>query len=196
MRRLSLLFFVLCLAPSVHAALFISVNGVVEPPFAEILLEPGETAILGIHGDGLTAGPIEFYLFVEGPGSIDGYNYNMVYPGSLSGYEDLEDIADSLGMSPENALAVLRDETGNSNLEDIGIIWLVDMAIPPAPLEGVLVDDIIFHCNRVGDVNLTMWACAYIPVIYDTKVIHQIAEPMTLLLLGMGTFLMRRKRSL
>lgn len=194
MRRLSLLFFGLCLAPSVHAALAISVNGVIHPPLGEIVLQPGEIAVLGIHGDGLTAGPIEFYLFVEGPGSIDGHT--MVYPGPLSAYEDLEDLADSLGMSPENALPVLRDETGNSNLEDIGIISLVDMAIPPAPLDGVLVDDIIFHCNGVGDVNLTMWTCAYIPVIYDTKVIHQIPDPMTLLLLGMGVFLMRRKRSL
>ena len=194
MRRLPPLLFVLCLTLSAHAGLSISVNGMIHPPLGEIVLHPGEIAVLGIHGDGLTTGPIEFYLFVEGPGSIDGYD--MVYPGSLSGYEDLEDLADSLGMSPENALAVLRDETGNSNLQDIGIIWLVDMAIPPAPLDGVLVGDIIFYCNGLGDVKLTMWTCAYIPVIYDTQVIHQIPEPVTFVLLGMGTFLIRRKRSL
>ncbi len=190
-RAVILLLFILCLVPSANAGLFISVNGVIEPPLAEVYLQPGETAILGILGDGLTPPPIALYLLVEGPGSIDGHT--MVYPGSLSTYEDLEAIADSMGMSPENALPVLGDETGYSNLQDIGIISLVDMAIPPAPLEGVLVNDIIFHCNGLGDVKLTMWTCAYIPVIFDTQVIGQIPEPMTLFLLGLGGVILARK---
>jgi hypothetical protein len=191
MRRVSLLFFGLCLAPSLHAGLSISVNGVIEPPFAEILLEAGETAVIGIHGDGWTTVNVAAYLLVEGPGSINGHT--MVYPGSLAAYEDLEAITDSLGRSPEDTLVLVRDLTGKTDIRDISFITLVDRAIPPAPLNGLLVDDIIFHCEGLGDVTLLL-------IIEDvetvTQIIQQIPEPGTLFLLGLGVFLMRRKRSL
>jgi hypothetical protein len=193
MRRLSLLFFGLCLAPSVHAALFISVNGVIEPPFAEVNLQPDETAVIGIHGDGWTMANIVVYLLVEGPGSIDGHT--MVYPGSLSAYEDLEAFADSFGRSPEDMLVLVREEVGKTNIQDVSYTVVADWAIPPAPLKGLLVDDIIFQCGGFGDVKLTLMWDDYADT-FPTQVIHQVPEPGTLFLLGLGIFLMRRKRSL
>jgi len=193
MRRLSLLFFVLCLAPSVHAGLFISVNGAIHPPLGEIVLQPGETAVIGIHAEGFTLVNIDAWVLVEGPGSIDGHT--MVYPGSLAAYQDLEAIADSIGMSPEDTLVLVRDEVGKTNIQDISYMVLADWAIPPAPLNGLLVDDIIFQCGGFGDVTLTL-VYEDPRTAYPTQVIHQIPEPGTLFLLGLGVFLMRRKRSL
>jgi hypothetical protein len=188
-----LLLFILCLVPSANAGLFISVNGVIEPPFAEVNLQPDATAVIGIQGDSLTRANIAAYLLVEGPGSIDGHT--LVYPGSLSAYEDLEAFADSFSRSPEDTLVLVRDLTGKADIQDLSYIVLVDPVIPPAPLQGLLVDDIIFHCGGLGDVTLTL-VLEDPRTAYPTQVIHQIPEPGTLFLLGLGVFLMRRKRSL
>jgi len=86
MKRLWVLLCVICVVPSAEAALLISVDGVIDVPFAEVKLQPDETAVIGIHGDGLTPHPVAAYLLVEGPALIDGHT--MVYPGSLAGYSD------------------------------------------------------------------------------------------------------------
>jgi len=175
--------FTVCLAASARAALMISVDGVIDPPAADVELQPGETAVIAIHGDGSMPSPWDCYLFVEGPGSIDGHT--MLYPGSLSSYDDLEAIAESLEMSVEDTLAAFRDFIHMPELQDLSFINLADEPVPPAPLDALLVDDIIFRCSGVGDVTLTLFSCAFVPV-YSTQTIHQVPEPMTLLLLGLG----------
>jgi len=182
-RAVILLLFILCLAPSAYAGLFISVNGVIEPPLAEVKFQPSETAVIGIHSDGRTASPMAAYLLVKGPGSIDGHT--MVYPVSLAAYEDLEAMADSLGRSPEDTLVLARDLTGKPDIQDLSFITLADPAIPPAPLDGLLVDDITFHCRGFGDVTLTLISDDYVGD-YPTQIIHQVPKPVTLLLLGLG----------
>jgi hypothetical protein len=186
-RAVSLLLFILCLVPSANAGLFISVNGVIEPPFAEILLDPGETAILGILGDGLTPPPIALYLLVEGPGWIDGHT--MIYRGSLAGYADWPGWIDYIGPV---TLEDLRELSGRPDLMDLSFITLADAAIPPGPLDALLLDNIILHCDRVGDVTLTLLSDDF-KVIYDTQVIRQVPEPMTLFLLGLGGVILARK---
>ncbi len=182
MRRLSPLFLVLCLSPLLHAGLSISVNGVIHSPLDEVLLQTGETAVIGIHGDG-TLVNIAPYLLVEGPGSIEGHT--MVYPGSLTDYQDLEAHADSAGMSPGDLLVMVRDLTGRPDIQDISFMTLADELIPPASTVGLLVDNIIFQCGGFGDVTLTLvyedpWTA------YPTQIVHQIPEPATFFLLGLG----------
>jgi hypothetical protein len=194
MRRLSLLFFGLCLVPSADAGLFISVNGIIEPPSAEVKLQPDATAVIGIHGDGLTPPRIAAYLLVEGPGSID--RSTMVYRGSLSSYQDFPLTVPDIEAPPppEEQLRAARELLGRPDLMDLSFITLADGAIPPAPLKGLLVDNIIFRCDGLGDVTLSL-VSDDLATLYDTQAIQQVPEPMTLLLLGMGVFLMRRKRS-
>jgi hypothetical protein len=191
-RAVILLLFILCLVPSANAGLFISVNGVIEPPFAEVNLQPDQTAILSIYGDGQTPHPIALYLLVEGPGWIDGH-ITMVYPGSLSAYQDFP--GPEPLPPPEAILEMLRQFSGRPDVMDFSFITLADGAIPPAPLKGLLVDNIIFRCDGLRDVTLNLVSDDFATV-YDTQAIRQVPEPATLFLLGLGTFLMRRKRSL
>jgi hypothetical protein len=75
---------------------------------------------------------------------------------------------------------------------DLSFITLADAAIPPGPLDALLLDNIILHCDRVGDVTLTLLSDDF-KVIYDTQVIRQVPEPMTLFLLGLGGVILARK---
>ena len=177
MKTSAVLGLIFLLAGSVNAALMISVNGVIEPPLAEIELQPDETAIIGIHGDGLTPPPVTALLVVTGPGSIDGHT--MVYRGSLSSYEDLPPPV-IIGMFPIPWPV------------DVSLIVFADATIPAAPLNGLLVDNIMFHCDGLGDVTLDLIRDDFATV-YDTQDIQQIPEPMTLLLLGLGSLILARK---
>jgi len=188
-RALILLPFILCLASSANAGLFISVNGVIEPPFAEVKLQPDETAVIGIHGDGLTSAPVAAYLLVEGPGSIDGYT--MIYRGSFASYEDFP--TDALDAPPfEETLRFLRQFLGKPNVMDLSFITLANGVIPSAPLKDLLVDNILFHCDGLGDVTLTLISDDFTTV-YDSQDIQQIPEPATLLLVGLGGLILARK---
>jgi hypothetical protein len=193
-RAVILLLCILCLVPSANAGLFISVNGVVEPPFAEVKLQPDATAVIGIQGDGLTPAPIAAYLLVEGPGSIKGYT--MVYRGSLSAYLDFPctSCIDTLPTTPEEELELLRELSGHPELVDFSWIALADGAIPPAPLDGSLIDDIILRCDRVGDVTLSLVSDDF-ATLYDTQAIQQVPEPATLFLLGAGSLFAVTRRA-
>jgi hypothetical protein len=180
MKSLAVSGFIFLLAASANAPLMISVNGVVEPPLGKVVLQPGETAVIGIHGDGLTAPPIDLYLFVEGPGSIDGHTglYRESY------YVELESVADTLGMSAADALALFRDSAGRTDLQDLSLIRLAHNNVPMS----ALVDGIIFRCSGLGDVTLTLVSDDFTTV-YNTQTVEQIRLPMTLLplvLLGLG----------
>jgi len=184
-----LLLFILCLVPSANAGLFISVNGVIEPPLAEITLEPDQTAILGINGDGFTPARVALYLLVEGPGSID--RATMIYRGTLAAYQDFPDWENP--SSPEEQLQQARELLGRPELMDLSFITFANGAIPPAPLDGLLVDDIILHCDAAGDVTLSLISDDF-TILYDTQVIQQVPEPMTLLLLGAGSLFAATRR--
>ena len=195
MKSLAVFVFIFLVAASAQAALMISVNGVIEPPLGEVVLQPNETAVIGIYGDAKTEPLIFLYLFVEGPGSIDGHT--MVYRGSPSAYAEWP-CADCLytgSMDPEEVLERFEELSGLSDLTDLSLIILADDVIPPAPLDGLLVDDIIFHCDGLGDITLSLVRIDDFAIVYDTQVIQQIPEPMTLFLLGLGgLFAVARRR--
>ena len=68
------------------------------------------------------------------------------------------------------------------------------------PTGTTLFDEILFHCEAPGDVVISLeritpdWE--YTGEIYDTVTIHQvpIPEPMTIMLLGLGGLLLRRRK--
>lgn len=172
MKKLPVILSILVMASTANGGLWISVNGVVHPGDSEIVLWPSEHVVLGITGDGQTTSPVVLGLLVERPGAIDGGE--ILYLGNLSGYWDLEEIADEFGMTPGEMLFVLGELVGY-DLTDLAWVQLLDDHLPPAPLEGVLVDGIEFHCQYVGDVSLTLIDLDNL-VIYDVQIIHQVTD--------------------
>lgn len=175
MNKLLVMLTVLAMATAANAGLTINVNEAMDT--------------ITITGDGTTAPPIGVYLFVEGPGSITGGN--VVYPGSLAAYNELEAVAATLGMSPENTLASFKDFTGKPDLADLSYIILADGAVPPAPLEGTLVGSITL--TGTGPVVLSLVSDDF-KTVFDTKSVP-IPEPITIALLGLGGLLLRRCKS-
>jgi hypothetical protein len=167
MKKVLIVFTVLVMASVANAGLFISVNGVVSPPDSEVFLSVGEIAIIDVHSDGrtLSAG---FILAIEGPATLDiTAATNAFIP---PGYPD-----SIVELAP-------------------GIILLdLALAILPPPIPpGKQIDNIKLHCDALGDVVLTITNDTG-SVVLDRQIIHQIPEPMTLSLLGLGGLFLRRR---
>jgi hypothetical protein len=76
-------------------------------------------------------------------------------------------------------------------------IWGFYAAFSEIPAGTVLYDEIVFTCLAVGDVTLYLLDAPdgeQASIIYDTVVVHQIPEPITIVLLGLGGLLALRRR--
>jgi hypothetical protein len=183
MKNLLIVFTVLAMASVANAALFISVNGVENPPDTQINLLPSEHVVIDVTGDGTTPANPTPWLIVEGPGAVSGGV--VTYPGNattITLYQlgDGSDIVEWLQSEGYNTLQAYYIE-------------LIDQAGEPKPLTGKLVDGIDFHCVGLGDVLLSL-VSADLGSVYDTQVIHQIPEPITFALLGLGGLFLRRRK--
>ena len=163
----------LCFAWPAGAALSVLVDGELAPPGSEIWLNRGDVVVLEVTGDGGTQEPLEGFLFIEGPGAINGHT--LEYPGAASEYHDLEQLAETMEMTPEQVLAAFKDSTGR-DLTDLSKWILADNGIPPNALFGELISGIEFRCEGAGDVFLTLQTDDELTTYPDyTVVIHQTA---------------------
>ena len=144
---------ILCLALPGYAAVWLSVEGKPVLPAGEMRLNRGETIVLEIVGDGTTAQPLGGSVLVEGPGAINGHT--LAYSGLGSAYDDLEEVAEAMEMTTEEALAVFKGSTGR-DLTDMSKWVLADSGIPPKHLQELLITDIVFRCEGEGDALLTL----------------------------------------
>ncbi len=168
MKKLLVVMLVLAMASVANAALLLSVNGTVDPPETEVWMTPSEWAVIDVYSDGQTQSDTEVWLTIVGPGEMDVTN------GTVYGVVD-----------PEKLFEV-----------DAGLIY-IDLVIPGQPEppipEGVVVDLMDFHCTGPEDVILLLGSAPGASD-FDTQVIHQIPEPMTIVLLGLGGLMLRRRK--
>jgi hypothetical protein len=189
MKKLVITLFVLAVASGANAGLKISVNGAVDPPDTQVTLNESDYATIDIQGLDPAQPMGSFFLGINLAGgeygSIDISAVTIPYRGSTKSINPLDsDISAILGV----------EYPGGAMIE------LVDLVSPPAvprPLLGLLVDNIKFHCDGYDpiqiptDVTLTLFDIE--GNVLDTQVIHQIPEPITIALLGLGGLLVRRR---
>jgi hypothetical protein len=133
-----------------------------------LTITPSTTITIGIQDDGVTSTGIYALGISEGPGELL-ENIDVLASGVTAVFKDDALTAESLG------------------IENPFISMTLDVST-----DAVLAST-EFHCTGEGDVPL---------VIYDNDgnfaddlIIHQIPEPATLALLGLGGFLLRKRRS-
>lgn len=192
MKKLVVLLLVLATASFAVAvpSFKISVGGVVDPPDTEVfVMYPSGTLILDVHASGMTDNPytyagIALVQSVEGGmGSLD--------TSQRTGWEE-----SSIARSPDEAdwLAILPD-VGYYNVLAV-YDWFAgkipvageDPAVIP---DGIVIDNILFHCD--GPEDVVIWLMDTDFNVWDKQVIHQVPEPITIALLGLGGLFLRRR---
>jgi len=192
MMRISVIaFVVLGMASVTNAGLFISVDGVEYPPDSAIIVIPSDQLILGLTGDGQTPPNTAIWWIVEGSGMISGGV--ATYSGDLTTHH-------TYGPGDEYYEIIDRLETpvgegggGFSNVQGVAYTMLADGSPNPPLLIGKLVDEIDYHHSDVGVAVVTI-VSTDLSIVYDTQVILEVPEPMTLALLGLGGLFLRRRK--
>jgi hypothetical protein len=177
MKKLLVMIMVLGLATVANAQLKISVGGFIDPPDTEVTLMPSETIVIDVWSDGTLMAPDGgTYMKLDGPGTLDiTLAINSLIPPGFPSSIYIADWDPYVGM-------VFMD--------------LMVMEVPRVPIPvGVMIDNIIFHCEGLEDVVITLFGDdgAGTIEVYDTQVIHQ-PEPITIALLGLGGLFLRRRK--
>ena len=194
MKKLLVLMLVLGIASMASAAAIkISVNGVCDPEDTTITLKPSETAIIDLHvtdNANWKPGGQGFYLILQGPGSIvadsDPLAQNPQYRWQQSLADNLE------RPEPYDTLVGILGTLGYTQIVDIVGGDIKDASEPFDIPSGKVIDGMIFHCLDEGDVTLTLITDA--GDVLDTQIIHQVPEPLTVALLGLGGLFLRRRK--
>lgn len=184
MKKLLVVLTVLAMATVANAALTakISVDGVVDPPDTQINLLPSQEVVIDIHAwnDVSVSGSV---LLMQGPGALSkGADFWVWEQSKFSLPSDLY-----------NDYKELFEGMGYTDITQIADFDIMDITDPFTVPNGKVLDGLVFHCEAIGDVTLTLFDADL--GVLDTQVIHQIIpEPMTLALLGLGGLFLRRRK--
>jgi len=141
----------------------ISVNGDLDPCDYEVVLQPGETAVLNIHSltGYVTGDDVYFALVVD-------TNY-----GNISGGVVTAEAPPDSGIYGDDAQA-----SGLCSPPEDGV-WgaLTSLGCHPRP-PGVYVDEMIFHCVAEGDAIIHLWITVDFAnfTLEDTVIIQQATD--------------------
>ena len=173
MRKLLILMLVLGMASMANAALTLTIGGA--DAGTEYTLMTTDTIWIGVNTD--TAVQFDAVVVIpDDPCSLAGGSWtggNVLYippakPGSTTNF------------SPYSP--------------GYGEGWYLAASSPSTVLpQAGLIAEYEFHCDAEGDVMINLLASNWTTVL-DTVTIHQIPEPMTMALLGVGALLLRRRK--
>ena len=192
MKKLLIFMLVLGMASLASAQLQISVNGNKEPMDSEyVLIAPSGTLTLDIWTTHEIAPP---------PGTGEGY-FAMV------AQESQATISGGIVVYPlvppmDEGIMILDDVKGMGGFPGMvegenGVTGGIALTrLPNIPAGATIYDGILFHCEGPGDVTIhLLWTVDFMTgVVIDSVTIHQMPEPATIALLGLGGLLLRRRK--
>ena len=170
MRHISILALVLFFSISANAALIIGFNGVIGP-LETPELDPLQTANISIATNEVIDTPGWYVLGVP-----------QGEPGTI--------YANDPWLHPDLVIGPELPFPGFSSW----VIFSYESLSPIPP--GLLVDNITFHCDGPGNVNMLLLGTQDFAdwVTLDSQAIRQTPEPATIALLGLGAMLLKRRR--
>ena len=195
MRKLLFLMLVLGVASMANATLQISVNGVQEPIDSEIIIPVEE----------VPSGILTLDIWTDADvGVFEQLTWALVVTDNSIGT-----ISGGVGLPPLNGAVWAGDAVDNAAIvldppySGKAGTYLAGMS--GNPLAGdTMYDDFLFHCEGIGDATVELWSMvnsvplpgeAYVlTTLLDTVTIHQVPEPMTMALLGLGGLFLRRRK--
>ena len=103
------------------------------------------------------------------------------------------------GVNVSDEPSVYPNEFSSGEGHD-GVFWFITLATAAnLPQNSTIINDLLFHCEGQGDVLVELLYDAAYPIygvssVVDSVVIHQIPEPITMGLLGIGGLFLRRRK--
>lgn len=174
MKKFVMLMLVLGMASLATAGLQLSFNGDYETVDSEVYLTPSDTAWIDIYNDTATTGAIPgMYVGLSGLGSWTGGNNVYTPPSPVDGTNTYYGVID-FGLGEMDVWA-----------------WAPGVSTDGYGVGAIA--DYEMHCDgEPGDVTISLISGSL--EVMDTMVIHQIPEPMTMVLLGLGGLFLRRRK--
>ena len=175
---------VLAMATVANAALTakISVNGVVDPPDTSIRLLPSQEVIIDIHAWNDVSAAVSIAL-LQGPATLTkGANF---WAWEQSNWYEMP------AAEKPDYIAAFTD-MGYLDITNIYYGDIVDASDPFTTPNGRVFDGLVFHCEGLGEAVLTLFDPDL--GVLDSQQIHQIPEPLTFALLGLGGLFLRRRK--
>jgi len=182
MKNIFIVCTVLVMASAASATMQLSIDGVLDVPDSEITLDytKSETVVVDIHADATVLGALAVQS-LGGSGVISGDPTFLWEQSKVTNPSAME--ADYIAILPD---------FGYPDVSQVLDIDVVDASEPYTQPDGLVIDGLTFTCTGEGDVALLLFDINL--TLHDSVLIHQVPEPITFALLGLGGLFLRRRK--